>query len=119
MRPRLVAQIIAVAALVAVGPASAADAAPAGAKPSSPAIAEQAAPAAAKGPSRFSVKAATCEDFLRLSADVRGLVIAWTAGRYHSTKVGDAWVVTEEAARKEETPSPDEPEIDEDKLYKE
>jgi hypothetical protein len=42
------------------------------------------------------VKTGTCEQFLALASDVRGLVVAWTAGHYHTL---DRWVMDASTAR--------------------
>jgi hypothetical protein len=47
-------------------------------------------------PARFSVKAGTCSEFLALPAELRGLLVAWTAGRYNKL---DRWVMDEAIAR--------------------
>ena len=57
----------------------------------------QAAAPAKREPARFSVKDGSCKQFLALPADLRGLVVAWAAGRYHRL---DRWVLDEDTARK-------------------
>jgi hypothetical protein len=101
MRHRFVAPILAaLTGATAAGVAFAADVAPPVAPPSSPSVPPEMAPANATVSGRFSVKAATCEDFLRLPRDLRGLIVAWTAGRYYTARVGDAWVLDETNARR-------------------
>lgn len=56
-----------------------------------------AAPAASGAPAQFAVNHGICRDFLALAPDLRGLVVAWTAGRYHKL---DRWVMDEATARK-------------------
>ncbi len=46
---------------------------------------------------RFNVKSATCADFMGLSQNMRSLMVAWAAGRYHK---GDRWIVDEPTATK-------------------
>ncbi|HET8540289.1 MAG TPA: HdeA/HdeB family chaperone [Anaeromyxobacter sp.] len=61
---------------------------------------KQDAPTAApagRPPARFAVNHGLCKDFLALAPDLRGLVVAWTAGRYHKL---DRWVLEEPIARK-------------------
>jgi hypothetical protein len=81
-------------AVVASGP-------PAHAAPAEPVAQPGAAPQAPAssppaGASTFSVKTGTCEQFLALAPDVRGLVVAWTAGHYHTL---DRWVMDASTAR--------------------
>jgi hypothetical protein len=52
---------------------------------------------AGDAPTRFAVNHGVCKDFLALAPDLRGLVVAWTAGRYHKL---DRWVLYEATARK-------------------
>ncbi len=47
-------------------------------------------------PARFDVAHGLCKQFLELPADLRGMVVAWTAGRYHKL---DRWVLDEGTAR--------------------
>jgi HdeA/HdeB family len=55
------------------------------------------APATAStGKARFAVDYGACKGFLALAPDLRGLVVAWTAGRYHKL---DRWVLDEATAR--------------------
>lgn len=51
---------------------------------------------AAKAPARFDVAHGLCKQFLDLPTDLRGMVVAWTAGRYHHL---DRWVLDEGTAR--------------------
>ncbi len=51
----------------------------------------------ARAPARFDVAHGLCKQFLELPADLRGMVVAWTAGRYHKL---DRWVLDEGTARK-------------------
>lgn len=60
-------------------------------KPKAPAAAT-----ASTGKARFAVDYGACKDFLALAPDLRGLVVAWTAGRYHKL---DRWVLEEATAR--------------------
>ena len=63
-----------------------------------PAAAPRPASTAARpGGARFAVNTGVCKDFLALAPDLRGLVVAWTAGRYHKL---DRWVLDEAIARK-------------------
>ncbi len=55
------------------------------------------AAASAKAPARFDVAHGLCKQFLELPSDLRGMVVAWAAGRYHSL---DRWVLEEETARR-------------------
>ena len=97
-RPHHVAAIAVVAAALLAGTpgATRAQSAPAtgtaSAKPNAPA----AAPAGG-APARFSVNNGVCKEFLALAPELRGLVVAWTAGRYHKL---DRWVLDEATARK-------------------
>ncbi len=59
-------------------------------KPNAPAA------TASTGKARFAVDYGACKDFLKLAPDLRGLVVAWTAGRYHKL---DRWVMDEATAR--------------------
>ena len=52
----------------------------------------------AKSPPRFDVKKASCQQFLDLPQDVRGLVVAWSAGRYG--RRSERWIVEENVAPK-------------------
>ena len=47
---------------------------------------------------KFTVKTAICRDFLALAPNVRGLVTAWTAGRYYQSKTTDTWMLDEASA---------------------
>jgi hypothetical protein len=49
---------------------------------------------------KFTVKTAICRDFLALAPNVRGLVTAWTAGRYYQSKTTDTWMLDEASATK-------------------
>ncbi len=91
MRPHPVAALaLSATFLAAATPASlAAEPAPA---PSAP----KASAPAARAPARFDVAHGLCKDLLALPQDLRGLVIAWTAGRYHKL---DRWVLDETTAR--------------------
>jgi hypothetical protein len=97
-RQHLVAAIALLAAALLAGAAgttraqSAPAAGAAAPKPTAPAAAPAGTAAA-----RFDVGNGVCKDFLALAPDLRGLVIAWTAGRYH--KLG-RWVLDEQIARK-------------------
>jgi hypothetical protein len=62
-----------------------------------PPHAEKGGAAAARAPAKFAVNTGVCKDFLALPADLRGMVVAWTAGRYHKK---DRWVLDEDTARK-------------------
>jgi len=53
--------------------------------------------AAPRAPARFNVSHGLCKQFLDLPTDLRGMVVAWTAGRYHAL---DRWVLEEETARR-------------------
>ncbi|HET9597578.1 MAG TPA: HdeA/HdeB family chaperone [Anaeromyxobacteraceae bacterium] len=44
---------------------------------------------------QFSVKSGSCREFLGLPDALRGLVVAWTAGRYHTL---GGWVLDEASA---------------------
>jgi hypothetical protein len=59
--------------------------------------APEASAAVGGAPARFDVAHGLCKDFLALPPDLRGLVVAWTAGRYHKL---DRWVMDEPTARK-------------------
>lgn len=63
---------------------------------------EKAARPSAEGakPDKFTVKTAICRDFLALAPNVRGLVTAWTAGRYYQSKTTDTWMLDEASAAK-------------------
>lgn len=91
--PSLVAALVLAVVLAAAPGAARADPAPGGTP------AKAAAPAAPAGhtPERFSVKDGSCKQFLALGPELRGLVIAWAAGRYH--RLG-GWVLDEATARK-------------------
>ena len=67
---------------------------------STPAKAGETAAPAAKGPARFSVKSGTCREFLALSSSLRGLTVAWTAGRYYQGRDRNAWVFDEASANR-------------------
>ncbi len=65
-----------------------------------PALAAEPAPAAAPkagAAAKFDVRHSLCKDFLAFAPDVQGLLVAWTAGRYHKL---DRWIVDEATARK-------------------
>ncbi len=85
---RLIAAFALVTALGA-GAARAAD--PAAAKPSAD---------AGKAPVKFAAKTATCREYLALAPSLRGLVVAWTAGRYYQSKATDSWMLDEGTASK-------------------
>jgi hypothetical protein len=51
--------------------------------------------AAAVKTTQFSVKSGSCREFLSLPDGLRGLVVAWTAGRYHAL---GRWVLDEASA---------------------
>ena len=60
-------------------------------KPAVPALEDKGLPLP-----RFDVGNGACKDFLALPSDLRGLVVAWTAGRYHKLR---RWVLDEATAR--------------------
>jgi hypothetical protein len=68
--------------------------------------AEKPAPAATapkgkvKGPPKFDVKLASCEAFLGLRPEVRGLVTAWTAGRSTWLRRGNRWALDADGIQK-------------------
>lgn len=92
----LIAATIAAALLAGTAGAALAQSAPAKGATDPKAAAPAAAPAK-REPARFSVKDGSCKQFLALPADLRGLVVAWAAGRYHKL---DRWVLDEDTARK-------------------
>ncbi len=49
---------------------------------------------------KFAAKTATCREYLALPPNLRGLVVAWTAGRYYQSKSADAWILDEGSANK-------------------
>lgn len=93
---RFAARIVTVFILVMTVGLTAAHAAPAeAATPEKPGR----SPDGAK-PDTFTVKTAICRDFLALAPNVRGLVTAWTAGRYYQSKTTDTWMLDEASATK-------------------
>ena len=50
-----------------------------------------------RAPARFDVAHGLCKQFLDLPTDLRGMVVAWTTGRYHKL---DSWVLEEATARR-------------------
>lgn len=71
--------------------------APAPATPAAPARSAVPAAPGARPPARFAVNHGVCKQFLALPTDLRAMVVAWTAGRYHRL---DRWVLDEATARK-------------------
>jgi hypothetical protein len=80
----------------AQSPAAGADA-PAAQKPAPAATAPK---GKVKGPPRFDVKLASCETFLGLKPEVRGLVTAWTVGRSTWLRRGNRWALDAEGIQK-------------------
>lgn len=95
MRARSLVTVFTVSCLLLAGRAGLARAETA-ARPAPP-PARPAAAGGATGGARFAVNTGVCKDFLALAPDLRGLVVAWTAGRYHKL---DRWVLDEATARK-------------------
>ena len=89
------AALLAAALLAGTAGTALAQSAPTGA--AAPKAKAPAAAPAKRDPARFSVKDGSCKQFLALPADLRGLVVAWAAGRYHRL---DRWVLDEDTARK-------------------
>ena len=92
----LLAVTLAAALLAGIAGTALAQSAPSTGAAEPKAKASAAAPAK-REPARFSVKDGSCKQFLALPADLRGLVVAWAAGRYHKL---DRWVLDEDTARK-------------------